>query len=81
MSVETATGDFIIIGLNTAEPKYYWKGQRLTDVILCKVVKDNLDGGDADDDVVKLKVLNNSAFDSVYAEMSAAGIQVKKVNG
>lgn len=68
--LQTATGNFVIVGANN--PKLYWKGQELTEVTRV------LFQSSGDLASVKLKALNTTNFDVVYAEMELAGIDIKK---
>lgn len=65
-------GSFLVTGIHTDTPKYFWKGVELTDVrrMVAHV--------DEDTHHVKLHVNNTTTFDTQYAEMTAAGIKVKK---
>ena len=69
--LQTASGDFVIVGVTA--PKYFWKGQELTEVVRALL------HSDADETSIKLKVQNTTNFDSVYAEMESAGIDIKKI--
>ena len=70
--LQTTNGDFVIVGVSA--PKYFWKGQELAEVVRV------LFHSDADETSVKLKVQDTINFDSVYAEMESAGVDIKKIN-
>jgi hypothetical protein len=73
MALQAVTSKFTITGLDTITPRYFWNGSELTEIMLFR--------GDVDEDGsrIKLRVLNTTHFDVVYAEMEMAGIKVKKV--
>mgnify|MGYP001580803344 CR=1 FL=1 len=70
--LQSTTGNFVIVGISG--PKYFWKGQELTEVDRV------LFHSDTDETSIKLKVQNTTNFDSVYAELESAGIDIKKIN-
>lgn len=68
--LQSTSGNFVIVGVDV--PKYYWKGQELTEVSRILLHSDE---GETS---IKLKVQNTTNFDSVYVEMESAGIDIKK---
>lgn len=70
--ITSTKGAFVVTGLHTESPKYFWKGTELTDV------KRMVAHVDEDTHHVKLHVENTTTFDVQYVEMVAAGIKVKK---
>ncbi len=70
--LQSTSGNFVIVG--SSAPKYFWKGQELTEVDRV------LFHSDADETSIKIWVQNTTNFDSVYAEMESAGIDIKKIN-
>lgn len=74
--LQSTTANFAVVALNTPSPTYYWRGSPLTEVLRLSADIDE-DGGRH----VRLRVQNTSNFDTAYAEMTAAGIVVKKAGG
>lgn len=70
--LSSKTASFVVVGLSET-PAYFWLGVALTDVLGMVAHVDE------DTRHIKLLVRDNSAFDTQYAAMSAAGIHVKKV--
>ena len=70
--LQSTSGNLVIVGVSA--PKYFWKGKELTEV------KRVLFHSDADETSIKMKVQNTATFDSFYAEMESAGIDIKKIN-
>jgi hypothetical protein len=75
MTLNTAQGAFTVIGPEATGTTYYWKGVPLTEVLGMVA--------NVDDDTfhVRLRVQNTTNFDAAYAEMTTAGIKIKKVGG
>lgn len=71
--LDSVVGSFVAVGLNTTDPKYFWRGVSLTQVISLVVHKDD------DTSHIKLRVQNTTAFDPQYTEMQAAGVSIQKV--
>jgi hypothetical protein len=68
-------GSFTVVGPNTDTPAFYWRGQQLNHVISMR------SHFDSDEHNVKIKVFDVAGLqDTIYAEMTAAGINVKKVS-
>lgn len=72
MSVNTLSGEFVVLDAHTADPKYFWKGEELTDIVGCQISIDK------HDQHIRLRAKNTSTFDSVYVEMASFDIIVKK---
>ena len=73
--IETAKGAFVVVGMNSTAPKFFWKGAVLGEVL--RMVANV----DEDQRHVRLHVQNTTNFDTAYAEMASAGIGIKKVGG
>lgn len=70
--LQAASGNFVVVGVSA--PKYFWKGQELTEVVRALL------HADEDGTSIKLWVQNTTNFDAPYAEMESAGIDIKKIN-
>ena len=70
--ITSTKGSFLVTGLHTEAPKYFWKGVELTEV------RRMVAHADEDTHHVKLHVDHTTTFDQQYAEMVAAGIKIKK---
>lgn len=72
--LDVAKGNFVVVGLNLPTRKCYWNGVELTEVL------SSVSHVDEDTNHIKLTVQNTTNFDAVYAQMTAAGIKIKKGN-
>ena len=70
MPIQTATGNLVIIGLNTSAPKVFWNGAEVLGII---EIQSSWEKGES---VVKFKLSGTN--DAQYMEMISAGIVVKK---
>jgi hypothetical protein len=70
----SAPADFVIAGLNSSAPGYYWRGKPLGEVLGIVAHVDD------DSEHIRIRVLDTTNFDSDYLEMTGAGISVKKVS-
>lgn len=70
--LQNAQGAFVVIGLNTSSPMYFWNGVKLPGIISLHASVDNEDT----DNKLKLRAID---IHPLYAEMRLAGITVKKV--
>jgi hypothetical protein len=73
--LESASGSFVVVGLDAPTRQFFWRGTRLFEVLSFVAHVDE------DTHHVRLRVLNSVTYDAQYAEMVAAGIGVKKVAG
>lgn len=74
--LQSTRGSLVIVGLNTALPEFFWKGQKLNHVI-------GMRGHfDTDDNHLKLRIDDQvGAQEALYTEMTAAGVSIKRVGG
>lgn len=72
MAINSVHGNFTVVNANTVNPKFFWDGTELTEVV--NSVMHTYDGFAS----VKLTVQNTTTFDTQYAQMTTAGIQIKK---
>lgn len=70
--IQDVQGAFVVVGLNTLNPTYFWNGVKLPGVISFNA---SVDAGD-DNNSIKLRV---NDINSLYTEMRLANITVKKV--
>lgn len=73
-SLTITKAQFVVAGLETPTPIYYWRGKQLTEILRMRTDLD--EDGNRD---IKLRVLNTINFDSEYSEMETVGIKIKKV--
>ena len=69
--LQSISGNFVIVGVSN--PKYFWKGQELTEV------KRVLFHSDTHETSIKMKLQNTTNVDTVYVEMESVGIDIKKI--
>lgn len=72
MGIPSVAAQFIVTGLNTPTPGFYWRGKHLSDVLGLVAHVDD------DSEHIRLRVADTSTFDADYLEMIEAGISIKK---
>ena len=75
--MQSASGSLVMIDLNTASPKVFWKGVQVEGIV--EIEADN----DSERQRVKLRVVEttDSVLNAQYDEMIASGISIRKSKG
>lgn len=73
MALEQASGNFMIVGINTTSPSFYWRGVKIPFIVRAHINWEN------DDQKIKLVVVNMET--DLLNELVSAGITIKQIGG